>query len=401
MNTGMNYIAVHILVLSLAVCPQASGQGGIITTVAGNGTQGFSGDGGPAISASLNPYAVAVDTSGDLFVADFVNNRIRKVSASGIITTVAGTGTAGFSGDGGLATSAELSLPQGIAVDSLGSFYIADFNGRIREVSSSGIITTVAGGGQPMPLKTGLAATSVDLTYATGVTVDGSGNVYIAESDSNISLVFRMSAAGIITAVVGNGTNGFSGDGGPAASAEINFPQGMAVDAAGNLFIADTHNNRIRKVSPGGTITTVAGSANFGFSGDGGLATSAELNGPTGVAVDSSGNLFIADTANNRIRKVSAGGIITTIAGNGTFGFSGDGGPASSAELGGPTGVAVDGHGNLFIAEYVNNRIRKVSATVPAPSIDLGGIVPVDSPVNTIQPANGCRSTAPTSPVRP
>ena len=390
MNTVMNNPAAHFLFLCLAICSQASGQSGIITTVAGNGAQGFSGDGGPATSALLNgPYTVAVDKSGDLFVADFANNRIRKVSSNDTITTVAGNGTGGYSGDGGPATAARLLLPQGVAVDSSGSFYIADFSGRIREVSPSGIITTVAGGGQPMPLETGLAATSVDLTYASGVTVDGSGNVYIAESDSNISLVFKMSVAGIITAVVGNGTNGFSGDGGPAASAELNFPQGMAVDAAGNLFIADTHNNRIRKVSPGGAISTVAGSAKFGFSGDGGPATSAELNGPTGVAVDSSGNLFIADTANNRIRKVSAGGIITTTAGNGTFGFSGDGGPASSAEVGGPSGVALDAAGNLFFADTLNNRIRKISATgstnLPAPLINAGGIVPVDSTVSTIQ----------------
>jgi sugar lactone lactonase YvrE len=270
------------------------------------------------------PSGVAVDVFGDIFIADQQNSRIRKVSASGIITTVAGNGTYGFSGDGGPATSAELNGPSGVAVDASGDIFIADsYNNRIRKVLASGIITTVAG----------------------------------------------------------NGIRGFSGDGGPATSAELGTPGGVAVDGSGDIFVADTGNSRIRKVSPSGIITTVAGdgvpvlSTYVFMSGDGGPATSAELNAPSGVAVDAFGDIFIADSGNdaNFVREVSASGIITSVAGNGIQGFSGDGGPATSAELS-PWAVAVDGSGDIFIADSYNNRIRKVypasGATAPAASMN-------------------------------
>jgi sugar lactone lactonase YvrE len=278
---------------------------GTITTVAGNGTPGFSGDGGPATNARLAyPTGVAVDAAGNLYIADRLNSRVRKVSTSGTITTVAGDGSAGFSGDGGPATNAQLAGPYGVAVDAAGNLYIADFqNSRVRKVSTSGTITTVAG----------------------------------------------------------DGSFGFSGDGGPATNAQLAGPNGVAVDAAGNLYIADINNHRVRKVSTSGTITTVAGNGTPGFSGDGGPATNARLRPPTGVAVDAAGNLYIADIFNQRVRKVSTSGTITTVAGTGIYGFSGDGGPATNARLAYPSGVAVDAAGNLYIADQNNHRVRKVA----------------------------------------
>jgi uncharacterized protein (TIGR03437 family) len=336
--------------------------GGTITTAAGNGAYRYSGDGGPATSASLNqPTDVAVDSAGNLYIADGVNNRIRKVSG-GTITTVAGNDSQGFSGDGGPATSALLSMPSGVAVDPAGNLYIADsWNDRIREVSG-GTITTVAGNENNGFSGDGGPATRAWLNDPQGVAVDSAGNLYIADTDNNR---IRKVSGGTITTVAGSENWGFSGDGGPATSASLNWPSGVAVDSAGNLYIADTENSLIREVS-GGTITTVAGNENLDFSGDGGPATSASLCYPSGVAVDSAGNFYIADTCNEQIRKVS-GGTITTVAGNGPYdGFSGDGGPATSALLNMPSGVAVDSAGNLYIADTDNNRIREVLATKPA-----------------------------------
>ena len=333
----------------------------IIKTVAGNGRIGYSGDSGSAISAELNfPTGVAVDASGNLFIADRGNSVIRKVSTSGVITTVAGNGTYGYSGDGGSATAAELYWPSSVAVDASGNLFIADnWNNRIRKVSTSGVITTVAGNGTSGYNGDGGSADSAELSNPYGVAVDASGNLFIADWGNN--RIRKVSTSGIITTVAGNGTSGYSGDGGSADSAELYYPVGVAVDASGNLFIADEYNHRIRKVSTSGVITTVAGKIGAGgYSGDGGSATAAELSTPLGVAVDASGNLFIADKLNNRIRKVSTSGIITTVAGNGTRGYSGDGGSADSAELNYFSGVAVDASGNLFIADEYNNRIREV-----------------------------------------
>ncbi len=335
---------------------------GTITTVAGNGTPVYSGDGGPAASASLqSPYGVAVDGGGNFYIADYYNQRTRKVSADGTITTVAGNGANGFSGDGGPAASARLSYPSGVAMDGSGNLYIADqYNQRIRMVSAGGTITTVAGSGATVYFGDSGPATSASLSNPSGVVVDGGGNLYIADPNNN--RIRKVSAGGTISTVAGNGIYGFSGDGGPAASASLSFPFGVATDGGGNLYIADSNNNRIRKVSAEGTITTVAGNGAAGFSGDGGPAISASFSFPIGVAVDSGGNLYIADLYNHRIRKVSAGGTITTVAGNGIYGFSGDGGPATSASLLYPYGLAVDGSGNLYIADDSNQRIRKVSA---------------------------------------
>lgn len=317
---------------------------GVITTVAGNGTAGFSGDGGPATSAQLNgPRAVAVDSAGNLYVADTGNSRVRKIS-DGVISTLVGNGVPGFSGDGGPATNAQLNIPSGMAIDSQGNIYVTDIaNDRIRYISA-GIIQTVAGGGVPTADNLGSVVGSM--------AIDSTGDLYIGQDDFLLK-----DHDGNVTPVAGNGTRAFSGDGGSATSASINGNMFFVIDASGSIYIADSFNNRIRKVS-NGIITTVAGNGTAGFSGDGGSATGAQLNAPFAVALDSNGDLYIADTQNNRIRKVS-NGIITTVAGNGTAGFSGDGGLAINAQIPVPIGVAVDTAGNLFINDNVS--VRKVS----------------------------------------
>jgi uncharacterized protein (TIGR03437 family) len=343
---------------------------GVIATVAGGGICCVSvGDDGPATSAGLNyPFGVAVDSAGSLYVADTDDQRIRKVS-NGVITTVAGIGGYGFGGDNGPATSAQLYWPLGVAVDSAGNVDIADTNNRrIRKVSN-GVITTVAGNGTPGFSGYNGPATGAQLKYPVGVAVDSAGNLYIADTYNNL---VRKVSNGVITTVAGIGTQGFSGDNGPATSAELDNPWGVAVDSAGNLYIADFNNSRIRKVS-NGVITTVAGIGEYySFSGDNGPATSAGLYSPEGIAVDSAGDLYIADSGNNRVRKVS-NGVITTVAGNGTQGFGGDDGPATSAQLGGPAGVAVDFAGNLYIADSGNQCIRKVSNGVITTVAGIGG----------------------------
>jgi uncharacterized protein (TIGR03437 family) len=366
----MSRPAICVLVTCLGFCSQASGQSGIITTVAGNGAEGFSGDGGRATAASLNyPIGIALDASGNLFIVDGDNHRIRKVSASGIITTVAGNGAQSFAGDGGAATAASLNYPDGIAVDASGNLFIADSgNYRVRKVSASGVITTIAGNGNSGFSGDGGPATAASLNFPWGIAVDASGNLFVADITNN--RIRKVSAGGIITTVAGGGTGGL-GDGGQATAASLSGPLGVAVDATGNLFIADSGNYRIRKVSASGIITTVAGNEDYGFSGDGGPATAAFLDYPDALAVDASGNLFIADTDNYRIRKVSAGGIITTVAGNGDYVFYGDGGPATAASLAEPTDVAVDAYGNLFIVDRDNQRIREVIQSSPSPLIGL------------------------------
>jgi len=341
-------------------------QNGTITTVAGHTvTIGFSGDGGVATAAELSgPTGIYSDGSGNIFIADKQNNRIRKVTASGNITTVAGNGTEGFSGDGGAATAAELSLPTDLYIDGSGNIFIADANNnRVRKITASGNITTVAGNGTHGFGGDGGPATSAELSYPTSIYVDGSGNIFIA--DAGNSRIRKVTASGNITTVAGNGTAGFSGDGGPATSAALYAPTGVYLDGSGNIFIADVNNNRVRKVTASGNITTVAGNGTHGFSGDGGTATSAELKWPSDIYVDGSGDIFIADGGNNRIREVIASGNITTVAGNGTAGFSGDGGLATAAELNTPTGLYLDGSGNILIADSSNNRIRKVIVLQP------------------------------------
>jgi len=330
---------------------------GVITTVVGNGTQGFSGNGIEATSTGLsNPDSVAANTTGDLFIADSGNNVIREVGTNGIVTTVAGNGTIGYAGDGGTATDAELSYPVGVVVDARGDLFIVDANNSvIREVGTNGIITTVAGNGTIGYAGDGGAATNAQLNYPNGVAVDARGDLFIA--DANNSVIREVNSNGIITTVAGNGIGGYSGDDGAATNAQLSYPHSVAMDASGNLFIADTFNSVIREVNSNGIITTVAGNGDWGFAG---AATNAQLSYPNGVAVDTAGNLFITDNGNNVIREIETNGIITTVAGNGTNGYAGDGGPATGAELNYPSGIAVDATGHLFIADQNNNRIREV-----------------------------------------
>jgi hypothetical protein len=354
------------------------GPNSIITTVAGEGDFGFSGDNGPATAAVLdNPNGVAVDSAGDLFIADSSNNRIREVNhLTGMITTVAGNGTEGFSGDNGPATAAELNDPYGVAVDSAGDLFIADFrNDRIREVNHlTGIITTVAGdGGWGGSIGDNGPATAAILGAPTGVAVDSNGNLYIA--DNNLSRVREVNlSSGIITTVAGNGTWGYSGDNGPATAAGLDGCGGIAVDSFGNLFIAGVDDLICEVNHSSGIISTVAGNGIWGYSGDGGQATAAPLCDPSSVAVDSAGDLFILDTYYNLIREVNLStGIINTMAGGGSNGL-GDGGPATAAELNAYAfGLAVDSAGNLFIPDNGDGRIREVAsgnlmlAVTPAP----------------------------------
>jgi len=332
---------------------------GNISTIAGNGTAGFSGDGSTAVNAEMNfPTGIAIDSSGNLYIADFLNLRIRKIDSSGNINSVAGNGVLSFSGDGGPAFSAQMNSPQGVAADSAGNLYVSDTNNNVvRKVAKNGTITTIAGTGTAGSNGDGSAATAAQLNGPRGLALDAAGNLYIADSQN--AKIRKVSTSGTISTVAGSGTAGFGGDGAAATAAQLNFPTAVALDSAGDLFIADFSNNRIREVSAGGAIATVAGNGRSGYSGDGGPAANAQLFTPQGVAVDSSGNLYIADTGNWVVRLVSAGGTISTIAGTGAAGYAGDGGPAASAQLVSPTAIAVDSVGNTFVADG-NTRIRQI-----------------------------------------
>jgi sugar lactone lactonase YvrE len=354
---GLGWVVHSQVEPTLTLASECPPDGSTISTVAGGGPNNI-----PALAAGVSPSAVAIDSSGNLFIASQNQNRIFKVGTSGQLTVIAGDGNSGFSGDGGPATSAQLAFPAGLASDSSGNLYIADTeNHRIRKVNTSGTISTVAGDGTDGFGGDGGPATGAQLDNPFGVALDASGNLYIGDTSNH--RIRKVDSSGTISTVAGDGNIGFGGDGGAATGAQLDAPTGVAVDASGNLYIADTNNHRIRKVDSTAIITTVAGDGTFDFGGDGGPATSAQLRGPFGVAVDASGNLYIGDTNNNRVRKVNTSGIISTVAGDGTEGFGGDGGPATSAQLDFPNGVAVDASGNLYIADADNIRIRKVDSS--------------------------------------
>lgn len=335
---------------------------GLLTVVAGVGTSGFSGDGGLATSAKLNsPKGVAVDSSGNIYIADTSNHRIRKIDTSGNISTIAGTGTGTFGGDNAAATAARVNSPQGVAVDTAGNVYIADTsNNRVRKIDTSGTISTVAGNGTGGYLADNVSATSTRINAPRGVAVDSLGNIYIADTSNNR---IRKVASGTITTFAGTGTASFSGDGGAATSATIRAPQALTLDSAGNLYIADTTNHRIRKVNTSGTITTIGGSGSAGYSGDGGAATSAKVSSPAGIAVDSSGNVYVGDTGNLRLRKIDTSGNISTAAGTGSATYGGDGGLATNAQFTNPQQIVFDGAGNIYVSDSGTHRVRKIDTS--------------------------------------
>lgn len=374
--TGASSMVLTLGVPASPAAAQTTGPGAgpkvvtppVISTAAGTGAAGFSGDGGPATSAKVSyPSGMAEDIAGSLYLADTANNRIRRIRG-GTMTTVAGNGSPGFSGDGGQARSAKLSGPTGVAVDAGGNLYIADSNnGRIRKVSSAGIISTIAGNGKGT-LQCGSGgdggpATKARLCLPTSVALD-SGNLYIADTGNNE--IRQVNGIGIITAAAGSGRYGSSGDNGPATKAKLANPTAVALDGLHNLYIGDSGNFKVRKVTAAtGTISTFAGTGSYGYSGDGNKAVLGKMTTPSGLGVDPLGNVYIADTFNNRIRVVIPKGDIVTYAGNGVAGYSGDGGPAQLAMLNRPSGnIAVDAN-DIYFADTANNRARGVHGGPP------------------------------------
>jgi len=369
-----------LLALLILPAPARAQSGGVITTVAGNGTRGTPVDGSPALSTPLDgQYAIAVDVSGAVYIA--VYPAVYKFTPGGNIHLVAGNGTYGFSGDGGPATAAAMYGPRGLALDSQGNLYISDGD-RVRKVSTSGVITTIAGNGIGGFGGDGKSATAANLYAPTGIAVDASGNLYIA--DSGNARIRKITPAGIISTIAGTGELGYNGDGGPATSAQIGQPTSIALDGAGNLYFADGSGNPVRKISPSGVITRFAGVPNkYGNSGDGGPATSAQLAYPAGLAADSMGNVYISSSP--LVRKVTPDGTITTVAGT-SSGFSGDGGPAAAAQLSYPTAIALDKSGTkLFIADSFNERMRMIDFSQSAGS---GGIAGAGPAVTIVSPSN-------------
>ena len=378
----------RIFVLSFAVtlfsCAGSALAQSIITFAgtgygAGTGTGSHTGDGGSCANATFfYPTGVASNGYSNLYVADQNNHVVRKINYTGTITTYAGTGTAGNSGDGLLAVNAKLNKPFGVAVDRNENVYVADYYSNVvRKINTSGVIVTIAG--------TGVAGYSGDNSFGVvaklnapyGVAVDADGNVYIADAGNNV--IRKVDALGTITTVAGNGFGAglgfghgaYTGDGDMATNASLNYPEGVTIDNYGDLYIADANNNVVRKVNNhDGTISTVAGTGVSGLSGNGGPAVAAKLNFPAGVFADGHGNLYVADQGNNAVRKIDPSGTISALAGTGASGYSGDGGYASKALLNAPTSIAVDGSGLIYIADYANNVIRLVGYPVSVNSVD-------------------------------
>jgi trimeric autotransporter adhesin len=344
---------------------QCLAQAQIITTVAGGGTGGL-GDGAHATAAELNaPTGVAVDVAGNFYICERDAHRVRKVTPDGTITTIAGTGTAGYSGDGGPATIAELRFPYCITIDLSGNIYIGD-QSTVRKINATGVITTVAGTGNMGYSGDGGQATLAELKGPSGLAIDGTGNLYVADKNNN--RIRKVSTAGIITTIAGTGATVYNGENIPATDANLYAPSAVALDGAGNAFILEYISPRVRRIDHAGFITTIAGTGTAGYSGDGGAAISAQFDRPIGLTIDNYGNLYVGATYNDRVRKISTSGIISSIAGNGLSGSDGDGGAATAARLSTPTGLALDASGNIMVCSFSGRRIRKISGVVSIPS---------------------------------
>ncbi len=356
-----------------------------IYTAAGTGTPGFTGDGSSATGAQINgPVGICSDAGGNIYIADWRNHRVRKINTAGVISTFAGTGNPSYSGDGGQAINADVRDPRGVACDGSGNIYIVgDF--LVRKVNTAGIISTFAGTGITGFAGDGGLAINAKLGYPEYICFDATGNAYI--SDFNNSRVRKVNTSGIISTYVGTGIYGNSGDAGLAVNANISAPVGLIVNAQGDLLVADYGSSCIRKVNSSGIISTIVGTGIAGYGGDNSSAINAQIASPCGLGIDGGGNLYISDYGNNRIRKVNTSGIITTIAGNGTAGILGDGGLATSASLNGPSGIVIDATGNIFISDGFNNKVREVCigdclAGVQSFEKDMSNLIIYPSPNN-------------------
>ncbi|WP_161499399.1 NHL domain-containing protein [Flavipsychrobacter stenotrophus] len=368
----------------------------IITTIAGVGTvSGFSGDGGPASAATMTEtFGITMDAVGNMYISDYSNNRIRKIDTSGIITTFAGNG-GGYSGDGGPATAAGIDGPAELVMFGT-SLYVSEMHSsRVRKIDAAGIITTFAGNGSSGYSGDGGPATAAAISSPYGIGVDNVGNVYIPDQYTNH--IRKVDTSGIITTFAGTGVAGYSGDGGAATLAEIQLVDDIKTDKVGNIYFCDYFNNVIRKVDTSGIITTFAGTGSSGFYGDGGPASAAHIARPGGLFIDTSGNIYISDCDNSRIRVINTSGIISTMVGTGSAGFSGDGGLAINAEIRWPNDMAMDSLGNFYFCDEVNFCVRKVT---PAP---ISAVVPVVSQVHVgiyPNPANTTLSISSTETIR-
>jgi sugar lactone lactonase YvrE len=337
---------------------------GVISTIAGNGTNAYNGDGEPATNADISsPTGLIVDSYGNILFSDSGNCRIRRIDTNGIITTLVGNGSNSYSGDGGLATAACIASPGGLTIQSNGSLILADTGNQVvRCVNTNNIISTIAGNGSAGFSGDGGPATNASLWDPSWVTCDTLGDIF--DSDMANDRIREIFTNGVINTVAGSSSPFYAGDGILATDAGLWWPEGIVIEGNGNLIIADSLNGRIRMVNSIGIISTIAGNGEFGFSGDGGPATNAMIFEPNALTLDRSGNLFISDMY--RVREIFSNGIINTVAGNGLSGYSGDGGFADSTSLSGPHGICFDGAGNLYISDNGNNRIRKVVGIPPS-----------------------------------